>query len=202
VRDINAFRENVLLAFDRLAGDAALTPGPQEALWLITRALPSLLGDIDASGRPGNVPKGVSPASACAAFMLTPDAKYHLITAPVNFGPQQYHEKVAVTLGHPGYVAETKRALLLRDTSHHESFVKILQTFRGASAMQVPMLWQNKYLGTLICASSVRNTYDEIDLQAIKAFAGLATSLWIAHGGPAWLKTLDYAKLSLRTKGA
>jgi hypothetical protein len=36
----------------------------------------------------------------------------------------------------------------------------------------------------------------------MQAFAGFAASLWIAHGGPAWLKTLDYDKLPERTKGS
>jgi hypothetical protein len=193
VRDLNAFRENVLAALERVAADAAIEPGPEEALWIITRTLPSLMGDPAAATLPGNLPGGTALASACAAFMLTPDKKHHLITAPVNFAPSQHYEKVSVTLGHPGYVAKTRRGMLLRNTSHHDSFVKILQTFRGASAMQVPMLWKNDYLGTLICASSAYNTFSEIDMRAMYAFAGLAAALWMAHAGPAWLNTLDYS---------
>jgi hypothetical protein len=201
VRDLHAFRENVLAAVERAAGDAAIEPGAEQALWVITRTLPSLLGDPAAATLPGNLPEGVPFASACAAFMLTPDQNYHLITAPVNFAPSQRYEKVSVGLGHPGHVARTRRAMLLRNTSHHESFVKILQTFRGASAMQVPMFWKNDYLGTLICASSAYNVFSEIDMRAMHAFAGLAAALWVAHDGPAWLKTLDYSRFPERTSG-
>ena len=198
MRDVNAFRENLLLALERVAGDAAIEAGPEQALWVITRTLPSLMGDPAAATVPGNLPTGGALASACAAFMLTPDRKHHLITAPVNFEPQQHYEKVSVTLGHPGHVAATRRGMFLRDTSHHESFVKILQTFRGASAMQVPMVWRNEYLGTLICASSAHNTYFEIDMRAMHVFAGLAAALWIAHDGPGWLKSLDYDRFPER----
>jgi hypothetical protein len=199
VRDLHEFRENVLAALERVAGDAAIEAGPEQAIWVITRTLPSLLGDPAAATIPGNLAPGVPFASACAAFMLTPDGSHHLITAPVNFAPDQHYEKVSVTLGHPGHVARTRRAMLLRNTSHHESFVKILQAFRGASAMQVPMFWQNDYLGTLICASSAANVFSEIDMRAMHAFAALSAALWIAHDGPPWLKTLDYSRFPERT---
>ncbi len=199
MRDVNTFRENVLLAIERITGDAAIDSGPEQALWRVTRTLPSLMGDSAAAAIPGNLAPGVIPASASTMFMLTPDQKHHLIVAPVNFPPEQHYEKVVITLGHPGHVASTRRGFLLRDTSHHESFVKILQTFRGASAMLVPMSWKNTYLGTLICASSVRNTFSEIDMSAMHAFAGLTAALWIGHGGPAWLKTLDYSRFPERT---
>jgi hypothetical protein len=55
---------------------------------------------------------------------------------------------------------------MLANTSHHESFVKILQTFRAASAMQVPLLWKGDYLGVLICANAARGAYEEIDYRA------------------------------------
>ena len=135
---------------------------------------------------------------AATAFMVTPDRKHHLITAPVNFRPEQHHELVAITLGHPGAVAATRRGIMLADTSHHESFVKILQTFRAGSAMQVPMLWQGEYLGVLICANAARGAFAEVDFRALHAFANLAAALWMAHGGPGWLRSLDYAELPVR----
>jgi hypothetical protein len=201
MRDLDALRENLLLALERVAGDAAIAAGPEEALWCVTRTLPSLLGDATAATRPGALRDGAQPASAAAAFMVTPDRKYHLITAPVNFRPEQHHELVALALGHPGVVAATRRGIMLADTSHHESFVKILQTFRAGSAMQVPILWRGDYLGVLICANAARGTFAEIDFRAIQAFASLAAALWMAHDGPGWLRSLDYGKLPVRTEG-
>ena len=202
MRDHDAFRENVLTALERVAGDAAIAEGPEAALWCITRTLPSLLGNAEAARRPGALPEAGVPASAATAFLVTPDRQYHIIAAPVNFRPEQYHERVAITLGHPGHVAATRRGVMLADTSHHQSFVKILQTFRAGSAMQVPLLWKSDYLGVLICASAVRGTFEEIDYRACETFARLAAALWMAHGGPKWLTTIDYDRLPVRTTGA
>jgi GAF domain len=201
MRDVNTLRENLLLALERVAGDAAIARDAEEALWCVTRALPSLLGDTAAAARPGALPEGAMPASAATAFMVTPDRKHHVITAPVNFRPEQHHELVALTLGHPGVVAATRRGIMLADTSHHESFVKILQTFRAGSAMQVPMLWKGEYLGVLICANAARGAFAEIDFRALHTFANLAAALFIAHDGPDWLRSLDYGKLPVRSEG-
>jgi hypothetical protein len=201
MRDVDSLRENLLLALERVAGDAALARNAEEALWCVTRTLPSLLGHPAAAAWPGALSDGSVPASAATAFMMAPDRKHHLITAPVNFRPEQHHELVAITLGHPGVVAATRRGIMLADTSHHESFVKILQTFRAGSAMQVPMLWQGDYLGVLICANAARGAFAEIDFRALHAFANLAAALWIANDGPGWLRSLDYSKLPVRTEG-
>src|SRR5262249_11890167 len=116
-----------------------------------------------------------------------------------NFRPEQYHELIPISLGHPGQVAATRRGAMLADTSHHQSFVKILQTFRAASAMQLPLLWKGEHLGVLIYANASRGVYGEIDYRAGGAFAGLAPALWMAHGGPTWLTTIDYDRLPVHS---
>ena len=201
MRDLTALRENLLLALERVAGDAAIARGAEEALWCVTRTLPSLLGDAAAARRPGALAEGATPAGAAATFIVTPDRQHHLITAPVNFRPEQYHERVAIALGHPGVVAATRRGVMLADTSHHETFVKILQTFRAGSSMQVPMLWQGEYIGVLVCANAAPLAFEEVDFRAMHTFANLAAALWMAHDGPGWLRTLDYAELPVRTEG-
>jgi hypothetical protein len=99
MRDRNGLRENVLLALKRVSREAAGAENAEQALWTVTRTLPSLLGNWSGDQRLGE------PASAAAAFMATPDGQHHLITAPVNFRPEQYHELVAIDLGHPGTAA-------------------------------------------------------------------------------------------------
>jgi hypothetical protein len=37
MRDLTALRENLLLAVERVAGDAAIARGAEEALWCVTR---------------------------------------------------------------------------------------------------------------------------------------------------------------------
>lgn len=192
MRDVNGLRENVLLALKRVLQQAAGVENAEQALWIITRTLPSLFAN-----RSGDHGRG-EPTSAAAAFMATRDRRYHLITAPVNFRPEQYHELVAIDLGHPGIVARTRRGIFLADTTHHETFVKILQTFRAGSAMQLPMLWKGDYLGVLICASAARGAFEELDFAVMEAFAALAAALWVAHEGPAWLGTIDYDTLPVR----
>ena len=128
--------ENIL-ALSRITAEAATANGPEEALWCITRNVPALLGDPSAALRPGAFREAgpLAATSAAVAFMRTPNAKHHLITAPVNFLPEQHHELVDITLGHPGEIAHSRRPLLLRDTTLHSSFVKILQTFKAGSTL-------------------------------------------------------------------
>lgn len=201
--DFSALAQEAVLALARIGADAAAAEGPEEALWCITRALPTLLGDPTASLAPGAFRETPPPAItlAAAAFLRMPEGKYHLISAPVNFPSAQHHELVDIALGHPGHVAVHRRPLLLRDTALEPSFVKILQAFRAGSSMFAPMLWEGRYLGVLICANAARCTFGECDLAVMTAFAALASALFVAHGGEAWLSSLDTAKLPVRRTG-
>lgn len=197
------FHHEVLLALGRIAVDAGAAQDPEDALWCVTRALPGPLGDPDAALRPNAFRDPAPPdiGGAAVGFMRMPDARHHLIVAPVNFPPEQRHELVDIRLGHPGTVALSRRPLLLRDTALHQGFVKILQTFRAGSAMFAPLVWQGDYLGVLICASAARCTFGERDLAAFQVFAGLATACWVAQGGPSWLAALDTRGLPVRDSG-
>lgn len=191
-----ALSGDAFLAVKRLMREASFADGPEDALWVLTRGLPSLFAESGTA-------EGDARARqwACTAFMLTPDGKHHLITAPMNFPAEQYHEKVSITLGHPAHVAATRHPLLLRNTGHHDSFVKILQAFRAGSSMFAPLLWGDKYLGVMICACSVPDTFCERDLLVHEAVATAGAALWMAHAGPEWLKTIDYDSLPERTVG-
>lgn len=192
-----------MAGFARIVAEGTAAHGPEEALYAITRAIPALLGDPAAALRP-NAFRETPPAvigAAAVAFMATVDRQHHMITAPVNFAPEQYHELVDIRLGHPGEVARTRQPMLLRDTALHAGFVKILQTFRAGSSMFAPILWQGDYLGVLICANAARNSFGEADLIAHRGFAALAAALWVAQGGPAWMAAQDLSKLPRRSVG-
>ena len=186
---------DAILAIGRLAREASLESDPEASVWHFTRALPSLLGS-----RPHIAPGDVRQFAA-VVFMLTPDERHHLVVAPVNFQPEQWHERVAATLGHPAHVRRLQAPLLLRDTAHHPSFVKILQTFRARSSMFAPLMWDGRYLGTLICACSVPETFSESDLKVHETMASVLSLVWTARGGPDWMRQLDYERLPERVAG-
>lgn len=192
-----------MAGFARIAAEGAAAHGPEEALYAITRAIPALLGDPSAALRPNAFRESPPPVigAAAVAFMVTADRQHHMITAPVNFAPEQYHELVDIKLGHPGEVAKTRQPMLLRDTALHAGFVKILQSFRAGSSMFAPILWQGEYLGVLICANAARNSFGEADLIAHRGFAALAASMWVAHDGPAWMAAQDLTNLPRRSVG-
>jgi hypothetical protein len=91
--------------------------------------------------------------------------------------------------------------LLLRDTTLHTSFVKILQTFKAGSTVFAPMMWKGKYLGVLICANAARKTFGDRDLAIHEAFAHVAAACWMAQGGPAWMQGLDMSGFPVRNTG-
>ena len=188
MRDIAAFHRAAIDALARAGAEASKAAGPEEALWVITKTLPELLGDREAHLQPGNLKEGEKQQFACCCFVVTPDGKSNLLIAPVNFLPGQRHEKIDIDLGHPGHVVKTKQPMLLANTDLHKSFVKILQTFRGGSAVFAPLLWQSEALGVIVCAAQARNTMSEADLEVHVAFSHLAAAQWVAHGGAAWLK--------------
>lgn len=203
MQDFGSLAQEAVLALARIGAEAARADGPEEALWCITRCLPTLLGDPSAALAP-NAFREEPPnfvGCAAAAFLRMPDGRHHLIAAPVNFPSSQHHELVAIELGHPGEVAHHHQPLLLRDTAVVPSFVKILQAFRAGSSMFAPMMWQGRYLGVIICANAARRTFRERDLAVQTAFAALAAALFVAQGGPAWLERLDMTGLPVRTTG-
>ena len=203
MRNTLEISHEAMLALSRVAAEAAAVDTPEDALWSVTRTLPALLGDRSAALAPKAFRDDPPPVitSACAVFLRMPDGKNHLISAPVNFPAEQYHELVDITLGHPGHVAATRQPMILHDTTLHASFVKILQAFRAGSSMFTPVLWKDEYLGVIICANAARGTFGERDLAVQTAFAGLAAALFVAHGGPDWLASINTEELPVRRTG-
>jgi signal transduction protein with GAF and PtsI domain len=140
--------------------------------------------------QPGNLKEGEKQQFACGCFVVTPDGKFNLLVAPVNFGPAQRHMKIDITLGHPGWVVKSKQPILLANTDTHTTFIRILETFRAGSAVFAPLMWGRDALGVIVCASQARNTFSDVDLAVHVAFSHLAAALWIAHRGPAYLDKL------------
>ena len=192
MRDIAAFQREAMRALTRAGAQASAAAGPEEAIRVITETLPRLLGDKESHLQPGNLKEGETQQFACGCFVVTPDGKFNLLVAPVNFGPAQRYLKIDIALGHPGSVVKNKQPMLLANTDTHKSFIKILDTFRAGSAVFAPLIWRGDAVGVIVCASQARNTYSETDLEVHVAFSHLAAALWIAHQGPAYLSELGY----------
>lgn len=190
-----AGRENLFLEAVRVLGEvarqAAGAADAEEALQHVTHALSNLLGDREAHLRPGNLKPGESQQFACGAFFLTPDGKHNLLIAPVNYHPEQKHQKVDSTLGHPGWMVKNQKPLLLANTDLDSGFVKILRTFRAGSVCYAPIKLGDTYHGQIICAAQGRNTMREDDLAVHALFCHFAAVLWVAKGGPAYLEKVD-----------
>jgi hypothetical protein len=190
MRDLAAFHREAIRELARAGADASAAAGPEEALWVITKTMPQLLGDREAHLQPGNLKEGEKQQFACCCFVVTPDRQSQLLVAPVNFAPNQRHSKIGIGLGHPGHVVETKQPMLLANTDSHKSFVKILQTFRAGSAVFAPLMWKGDALGVIVCAGQARNTMSETDLEVHVAFSHLAAAQWMAHRGPEYLSSV------------
>jgi hypothetical protein len=186
-RDISALWPSALAALARASQAAAGAPGPEEALVELARICPAVLGDAQAHLRPGALREGERQFSVCGAFMLTPDRRENLLVAETGFPPEQHRLRIDADLAHPGWVVRNQRPLILANTDLDPEFKQILKTSRMGSALYAPMIWQGALLGQLVCASQARDTYAPPDLDVIVAVAGVATAVWVAHGGPAFL---------------
>jgi hypothetical protein len=190
MRDLARFHQEAIRSLSEAGAAASAAVAPEEALWAITQTLPGLLGDREAHLQLENLTAGEHQQYACGCFMVTPDQQYHVLVAPVNFGPTQRHMKIDIALGHPGAVVASKQPLLLANTDMHKSFAKILETFRAGSAVFAPLMWGSDALGVIICASQAHHTFNEADLAVHVAFSHLAAAQWMAHTGPAYLNQL------------
>ena len=67
---------------------------------------------------------------------------------------------------------------------------QILKTARMGSALFGPMFWRGQMLGQILTAAQARHTYGPIDLDIFMGFAYVAAAVYMAHGGPEWLRTV------------
>ena len=80
--------------------------------------------------------------------------------------------------------------MVLANTDESPDFRPILTTARMGSGVFGPMGWRGQMLGQLITAAQARHIYSALDLDILMGFAHVATAVYIAHGGPAWLRPL------------
>ena len=166
----------------------------EDVMKQITHFSYSNLGNREKAKISGNLKDGEKDLYACGSFILVNQEKQILI-APQNYAKEQEYMILDTNVGHPGWVIENKKRLILSNTDDHKSFVKILKTFRAGSAIYAPILTSEKLVGQIICASQARNIMEEIDLSCLNILANLASVYWIAKNGEAEISKLYQSKI-------
>jgi GAF domain-containing protein len=189
-RDVHALRAEALVTLAEAARAANGAPDVESALGHLTAATREVLGDKEAHLRPGGLKAGERQFTVSGIFLITPDRQHNLLVAEHGVPPAQHRLRIPLDLGHPGWVVQHQRPLVLANTDEAPEFRQILQTSRMGSALLGPMVWRGQMLGQLITTAQARNTYGPIDLAILMGFAHVATAVYVAHDGPGWLGTL------------
>jgi hypothetical protein len=188
-RDVHALRVLALARLAEATRAANASPDVESALRHLTAGTQEVLGDKEAHLRPGGLRAGERQFTNSGIFLITPDRQYNLLVAEQGFPPEQYLLRIAIDLGHPGQVVHKQRPVVLANTDESPDFRQILKTARMGSAMFGPMVWRGQMLGQILTAAQARHTYSALDLDIFMGFAHVAAAVYIAHGGPEWLRT-------------
>jgi len=189
-RDIHALRALALARLAEATQAANASPDVESALVHLTAATQKVLGDKEAHLRPGGLRAGERQFTNSGIFLITPDRQLNLLVAEHGFPPAQHRLRIPIDLGHPGQVVHKQRPVVLANTDESPDFRQILKTARMGSAMFGPMVWRGQMLGQILTAAQARHTYSALDLDIFMGFAHVAAAVYIAHGGPEWLRTL------------
>jgi hypothetical protein len=189
-RDVHTLQAEALVTLAEAIRAANGARDVESALSHLTAATREALGDKEAHLRPGELKAGERQFTVSGIFLITPDRQHNLLVAEHEVPPEQHRLRIPLDLGHPGWVVQYQRPLILANTDEAPDFRQILKTSRMGSALFGPMFWRGQLLGQLITAAQARNTYGSIDLDILMGFAHVAAAVYMAHGGPEWLQTL------------
>ncbi len=168
----------------RAARAAANAEDAEAALCEVVHAALRITGDATAHQHPGALKPGERHFHVSGVFMVSPDETAHILLAEWGFPPEQHRLYYPLDTGHPGWVWKNEQALILENTDEHADFKQILKTARMGSAIYAPMIWQNRFIGHLICAAQARNTYAPSDLVRLRVLSALAAAVYMAKSGP------------------
>jgi hypothetical protein len=189
-RDLNVFRETAWQALNGTSSSVSNSANVEQALSEITKTTRCLLGDKEAHLQPGALKPGERHFSVAGIFLLSASGRENILVAEENFPAEQHRLRIPVEHGHPGWVVQNKKHLLLSNTDEHNDFKQILKTSRMGSAVFGALIWKGRLVGQIVTASQARNTYSDADLAVTIAFANLAAAAFIAHGGDDFVKGL------------
>lgn len=189
-RDLRALRDAAWTVLESATLAADNAPDVESALRHLTAATRALLGDKEAHLRPGGLKPGEQQFTVSGIFLIAPDGEHNLLVAEHGFPPEQHRLRIPVDLAHPGWVVEHQQPLVLANTDDDPGFRQILKTARMGSALYGPMFWRGRMLGQLVTASQARHTYSPADLDILVCFAHVAAAVYMAHGGPEFLRAV------------
>lgn len=170
---------------ERAGAAAAAETNAEAALRALLAPLHGELGERDG---PFDLPDGVSQFFVSGAFLVTPDQDWHMLTASLDFPPEQTRLMIPIDGGHPGRVRASGAPLHLPDTAAEAgNFKQYLKTARMGSAIYAPMIWQGRFLGQIVLAGRAADSLSAEDFAVMRAAAPLAAAVYIAQRGPAWL---------------
>ncbi len=171
-RDVHALQTQALTALAAATRAANGSPDVESALGHLTAATREVLGDKTAHLRPGGLRADERQFMVAGVFLITADRQHNLLVAAHGFPPEQYHLRIPIDLGHPGWVVQHQRPLLLANTDDDPDYRQILKTARMGSALLGPIGWRGQMLGQLITAAQARHTYSAIDLDIFGIVSG------------------------------
>ena len=179
---------DVLALLEQAGQDALNAPGAEAAIEVLMKACHARLGDHNAHMKEGALKPGEQNIFVAGAFFVTPDERFHMLVGGIGFPSEQKRLLVPIDGGHPGIVYATKKKLILRNTDEHPEFRQYLKTARMGATIFAPLIWQGKFIGQIIMAAQARNALRDEDLSALVAVSRVATAVWIAQSGPAWMQ--------------
>lgn len=174
-----------VMILEQAGAAATARTTPEGAMRALLGPLHNTLGKRDG---PFDLPGGVSQFFVAGAFVVSPDQNWHMLSASLGFPPEQARLMIPINGGHPGRVWASGAALHLPDTDAEAgSFKQYLKTARMGSAIYVPMIWQDQFLGQIVLAGRAAHSLGADDFEVMRAAAPLATAIYVAQGGPDWL---------------
>ena len=177
------------LAMLEQAGAAALAAdGPEGAMRAIAQGCFDTLGARIAHLRPGALKGDERQYFVAGTFLVTPDRRHHMLVGSIGFPAEQRRLMVPIDGGHPARVMTERAALLIANTDEDRGFRQYLKSSRMGSSAYAPMLFRGDFLGQIIIAAQARHTLRPEDLAVLAAASHLACAVWVAQGGPEWLR--------------
>ncbi len=189
-RDVSHLYETGVNALEQVLQRAGSERNIELALACFSQWVWTSLGDPAAHLRKRALKKGEHQFCVSGFFLFLPAVRQNILVANYGFPEEQHRLRIPDNLGHPGWVTQNKKALLLENTDEHEDFKQILKTARMGSAMYSPMIWQGCFFGQLITASQARYTYGPHDHAIHRTFANASAAVFDSMNGLDFLKKL------------